>query len=103
MSSVLHGAGGNDASLADRAVDEQKRQADPEPRDDLALNLYLHRDVCFFLLGLFFSFHVLPPRAVPRLSCASTQGPVNCSEPRLFKNIRAGNAQTRKCEIDDSS
>jgi len=34
---ILHRAGRNDARLADRAVDEEKHQADPEPGDDLAL------------------------------------------------------------------
>src|SRR5207302_2967513 len=32
----FHGAGGNDARLADCTVDEKKNKADPEPRDDLA-------------------------------------------------------------------
>src|SRR5438445_10083481 len=63
---VLHRAGGNDARLADRAVDEQKNEADPEPGDDLALNLSFHGQIRFFLLFLFFSFHVPPPPAALR-------------------------------------
>src|SRR5581483_10219274 len=35
---VLHGAGGNHASLADGAVDEEECESDPEPGDNLALN-----------------------------------------------------------------
>src|SRR2546429_6242218 len=63
---VLHRARRNDARLADRAVDEQKDEADPEPGDDFALNLGLHGQICFFLLFLFLSFHVPPPPAALR-------------------------------------
>src|SRR5260370_1188126 len=63
---VLHRAGTNDARLPDRAVDEQKGEADPEPGDDLALNLCFHRYVCFFLFAQFFSLHVPPPPAALR-------------------------------------
>src|SRR5579871_4122017 len=34
---ILHGAGGDNASLADGAVDEEKCESHPEPSDDLAL------------------------------------------------------------------
>src|SRR5256885_4365643 len=64
--SVLHRAGGNDARLADRAVDEQKDEANPEPGDDFALNLGFHGQIRFFLLFLFLSFHVPPPPAALR-------------------------------------
>src|SRR5438309_1175041 len=67
---VLHRAGGNDARLADRAVDEQKNEADPEPGDDLALNLSFHGQIRFFLLFLFLSFHVPPPPAALRTRTA---------------------------------
>src|SRR6266403_545929 len=63
---VLHRAGRNNARLADRAVDEQKDEANPEPGDDLALNLGFDGQICFFLLFLFFSFHVPPPPAALR-------------------------------------
>src|SRR5438309_7615125 len=63
---VLHRARRNDARLADRAVNEQKDEANPEPGDDLALNLGFDGQVCFFLLFLFFSFHVPPPPAALR-------------------------------------
>src|SRR6266436_3599715 len=54
--SVLHRAGGNDARLSDGAVDEQKGEAHPEPRDDLALNLGFDGHVRFFWLFLVFRF-----------------------------------------------
>ena len=34
--SIFHGAGRNDARLADRSVDQQKDETNPEPREDLA-------------------------------------------------------------------
>src|SRR4029077_13999799 len=36
--SILHRAGGDDARLADGAVDQKKSEPYPEPGDDLALN-----------------------------------------------------------------
>src|SRR6266568_1318943 len=64
--SFFHRARGNNTRLADGAVDKQKGEAYPEPRDDLALNLGFYRHVRFFLLGFFFSFHVPPPPAALR-------------------------------------
>src|SRR6266478_3323470 len=64
---VFHRARGDDARLADRAIDEEKREADPEPRDDLALNLGFYRHVFFLFRFLLVSFHVPPPLGARRL------------------------------------
>src|SRR5438270_5454993 len=70
---IFHRARGNHASLADRSVDEQKYQPDPEPRDDFAPDLLLHAErfqLYFFLAGFFllqfrfFNLHV-PPLRLP--------------------------------------
>src|SRR5229473_5300414 len=64
---VFHRAGRYDARLSDRAIDEEKREADPEPRDDLALNLGFHRHVFFLFRFLLVSFHVPPPLGARRV------------------------------------
>src|SRR5216683_762744 len=58
--SVLHGAGGNDARLSDGAIDEQKGEAYPEPRDDLTLNFFSHGNLGFFAFLFFVRFHIPP-------------------------------------------
>ena len=64
---AFHRARGDDARLADRAIDKKKGEADPEPCDDLALNLGFHRHVFFLLRFLFVSFHVPPPLGARRV------------------------------------
>src|SRR6266850_1854933 len=64
---VFHRARGDDARLPNRAIDEEKREADPEPRDDLALNLGFHRHDFFLFRFLLVSFHVPPPLGARRL------------------------------------
>jgi hypothetical protein len=67
--SVFHGTRRNNASLTDRSVDEQKYEANPEPRDDFASD---------FLLGGQFFFGLLcalilhdSPKPNPRTSRAT--------------------------------
>ncbi len=38
---IFHGAGRNDARLADRSVDQQKNETNPEPGENLATNATL--------------------------------------------------------------
>jgi len=37
---IFHGGGRNDARLADRSVDQQKDETNPEPREDLAADAH---------------------------------------------------------------
>src|SRR6266481_9457534 len=64
---VFHRARGDDARLPNRAIDEEKREADPEPRDDLALNLGFYRHVFFLFRFLLFRFQLPPPLGARRL------------------------------------
>src|SRR5581483_11000998 len=72
---VLHGAGGNHASLADGAVDEEECESDPEPGDNLALNSGLdgqmrlgwRRLLLHFGFGVLFGFHDFFSSHVPPL------------------------------------
>src|SRR5256885_9535944 len=59
--SILHGLGGNNASLADGGIDEEKNQNDPSPCDDFAADFLLRCEI-FVGLALFrlFSFHASP-------------------------------------------
>src|SRR5579859_72143 len=58
---IFHGAGRNDARLADGGVDEKENQNEPSPRDDFAADFLLRREI-FFGFGLFcwFRFHASP-------------------------------------------
>src|SRR5579859_130948 len=68
----FHGAGRNDARLADGAVNQQENEPDPKPGNDFALDFCFHGKVrfCFFrFFVLFFfvvSFHDAPPPALLR-------------------------------------
>src|SRR5260221_4341501 len=50
--SIFHGLGGNDASLADGGIDEEKNQNDPSPCDDFAAAFLLRCEI-FVGLSLF--------------------------------------------------
>src|SRR5208337_1984458 len=70
---VFHGAGRNDAGLAEGAVDEHKGENDPKPGDGLAFDLGAHGDVRFLggsaVFGFSFdcvSFHDSPYGAMQR-------------------------------------
>ena len=57
---IFHGGGGNDASLADRSVDQQKHETDPEPGEDLAADARAYRSVMVGSCGLGLNFQCAP-------------------------------------------
>src|SRR5581483_10120220 len=71
---VLHGAGGNHARLTDGAVDQQKHQPDPEPRDDFAAHLLLRGELLFY-------WFLFPSLCFPRLHNSPTM-PTSIVPPR---------------------
>src|ERR1700675_42127 len=60
---IFHGARRNYARLPNRSINQQKRQADPKPRDNLALNFCAHWHVRHFLFLVALSLHFPPPPA----------------------------------------